>query len=631
MNILDAQILRVDLTREEISFESAKPYVSRFLGGRGISEYLLFKECPIGGSPFDPDIPIIFGSGLFAGTPVPGATRIDIESRNTLTAGIGSSSAGGEFAPEMRAAGISHVVVTGRSKRPGYLWIDDGKVTILDARHLKGLMVSETEKRIREEQGDDIKILSIGPAGEHLVRGACIIVDSARAAGRCGLGAIMGSKNLKAVAIRGTGRIEGFDERGMKERVDRFVEKLLTHPFNQARLKYGVYCGESWTEESPFRNFQGGVSDPEKTRRVNRDAFLKYRTGRKTCKACPLQCWGVYEFDKEGRHIVSEALQANDIHNFGAKLDLCDPEAILEIHALCNDLGLDSDNGSGALSWAFECFQRGLINEEDTGGLRLEWGDREVILTLLRMMAYRKGFGDLIAEGSQRAAQKLGRGTERYAVHVKGQDLMESIWHRKSWALGVVVSARGGGHTRGAAIESRLQSLTEESCTDLFGIPSIGPPSAYANKERVVGFFERMEAVLDSLGMCLFMNGFTGDMLTPRDCADLLSIALDKRVDASEILQYGERIHTLEKAFNVLHAGWTREDDFPPRRFMEEPISVEGEPQYLDREKWSRLLDDYYDFHGWDPATGWPTANTLDALNLQDIAERIDQQGRSLK
>jgi len=296
MNLLDGKILRVDLTRNIISFESARPYRSRFLGGRGISEYILFKECPIGGSPFAPDVPIIFGSGLFAGTNVPGATRIDIESKNTLTAGIGSSSAGGEFAPEMRAAGITHVVAKGRSERLCYLWIDDGEVTIRDARHLKGLTVTETEKRIREEQGENIKVLSIGPAGENLVRGACIIVDSARAAGRCGLGAIMGSKNLKAIAVRGTGRIVEADARAMRERVDRFVQKLLAHPFNQARLKYGVYCGESWTEESPYRNFQGGVPDAEKTRRVNRDALLEYRPGTKPCKACPRHCWGIYVF-----------------------------------------------------------------------------------------------------------------------------------------------------------------------------------------------------------------------------------------------------------------------------------------------------------------------------------------------
>jgi len=309
-------------------------------------------------------------------------------------------------------------------------------------------------------------------------------------------------------------------------------------------------------------------------------------------------------------------------------LDLCDPEVILELHALCNDLGLDSDNCSGALAWAFECFQRGLITEQDTGGMRLEWGDEKVVFTLLGMMAHREGFGDLLAEGSLRAAQKLGKGTQRYAVHVKGQDLMESLWQRKSWALGVVVSARGGGHTRGAAIESRLQTLTPAQCQALFGVPSLGPQSAYAHKERVVRFFERMEAVLDALGMCLFMNGFTADMLTFQECADVLSIALDKKVTATDMLRYGERIHTLEKAFNVLHAGWTKADDFPPKRFIDEPIRAAGELQYLDRKKWSGLLDAYYTLHGWDPQTGWPTKKTLEALNLGDIAQRLDQQGR---
>ena len=255
MNLLDAKILRVDLTQHEVAIEETRKYATRFLGGRGISEYILFNECPKGVSPFDPETPIIFGSGLFAGTPIPGATRMDIESKNALTEGIGSSSAGGEFAPALRAAGISHIVVKGKCEHLSYLWIDDGKVAIRQARHLAELTVSETERRIREDLGEDIKILSIGPAGEHLVRSACIIVDSARAAGRCGLGAIMGSKNLKAIAVRGTGEIEVADQKTLNEAVERLVKKLLAHPFNKERLKYGVYCSEPWKHESPYRNF----------------------------------------------------------------------------------------------------------------------------------------------------------------------------------------------------------------------------------------------------------------------------------------------------------------------------------------------------------------------------------------
>lgn len=361
------------------------------------------------------------------------------------------------------------------------------------------------------------------------------------------------------------------------------------------------------------------------------DVFLEFKTAKKTCRDCPLHCWGIYEFEKDGVRMESQALQANDLHDFGAKLDLCDPEVILEVHALCNDLGLDADNASGAISWAYECFQRGLITEQDTGGLRLEWGDDKTVFELLRKMAFREGFGDLLAEGSLRAAQRIGRGTEKYAIHVKGQDLMESLWVRKSWALGVVLSARGGGHTRGAPIEARLQSLAADTCLELFGMPSLGAQTSYENKEKIVAFFERMEAILDSLGICLFMNGFTADMLTPGDCASLLSAALGQPVRPSQMLAYGERIHTLEKAFNVLHAGWTREADYPPRRFMEEPIMAEGQPQSLNREQWDDLLDAYYDLHCWDRQTSWPKKKALEALDLADIAAALEEHGRILK
>jgi len=309
-------------------------------------------------------------------------------------------------------------------------------------------------------------------------------------------------------------------------------------------------------------------------------------------------------------------------------LDLCDPEIILEAHALCNDLGLDSDNAAGVLAWAFECYQRGLLTEEDTNGLSLKWGDAELVLDLFGKMARREALGDLLAEGSKRAAEVIGRGTDRYAIHVKGQDLLECLWVSKSWALGTMVAARGGTHTRGAAVELRLQKLSPEQSLHLFGVASIGPMNSYINKEKVVGFYEQFEAVLDSLGLCLFLNSLTMDMMMPEDCADLLSAATEELIQVLDLLRIGERIHNVEKAFNVLHAGWTRDSDYPPWRFVEEPITVDGELQHIDKKKWAVLLDAYYIWHGWDPQTGWPKKETLESLDLLDIAARLEEHGR---
>lgn len=411
MDLLDGKILQVDLIHSKISLGSSKEYYPRFLGGRGINQYLLFKECPVGISPFDPANVIIFGAGLLTGTAAPGAVRLNIDSKNSLTDGIGSSNVGGDFAPKLRASGISHILVKGKSETLSYLWIDDGAVEIRDAAPLANHTISETETLIRKELGEDVQILTIGPAGEHLVRSACITVNQARTAGRCGLGAIIGSKNLKVIAIRGSKSIRVANENAFKEAINTIVKKLMTSESNQKRLKYGVYCyDEPWKEESPYRNFQGGVPDPEKTRKVLPEVFLQYRTAKKGCYGCPIQCWGVYEFEKEnGRRVISEALQGNDPDDFGAKLDLCDAKVILEAHAICNDLGLYCDNVTGALAWAFECYQRGLITEEDTGGLPLEWGNAEMVLELLKKTVKREGFGNLLAEGSKKAAEIIGR------------------------------------------------------------------------------------------------------------------------------------------------------------------------------------------------------------------------------
>jgi len=244
MNLLDGKILRVDLTRSKISIESSIEYYSRFLGGRGVSQYILFKECPIDITPFDPNNLLIFGAGLLVGTIAPGAVRLSIDSKNSLTDGIGSSNVGGDFAPELRAAGISHIIVTGKSENLSYLWINDGDVEIRDATHLTNRPVSETESLIQKDLDEAAQILSIGPAGEHLVRAACIMINKARAAGRCGLGAIMGSKNLKAIAVRGSQSISVANEPKFKEIIDTIIQKLMTSEFNQQRMKYGVYCYE---------------------------------------------------------------------------------------------------------------------------------------------------------------------------------------------------------------------------------------------------------------------------------------------------------------------------------------------------------------------------------------------------
>ena len=269
------------------------------------------------------------------------------------------------------------------------------------------------------------------------------------------------------------------------------------------------------------------------------------------------------------------------------------------------------------------------MTQKDTNGLRLEWGDYQVVAELLRKVAYREGLGDLLAEGSKRASQIVGKGSEGFAIHVKGQDSMEPMRTSKGWALGCGVSTRGGTHTRGAAFIEMTKDIPPEVCKKIWGVQVEGPLS-YENKAKLVVYYERLQAVLDSLGVCLFSSNYNGpDLLGPDDLAELYSAATGREVDMDEFMLMGERIHNIEKAFNVLHAGFSRRDDYPPQRLMEEPVKsgpMRGER--LHREKWDQMLDEYYELHGWDKQTSWQTRRCLEDLGLKRVADDLEKAGR---
>jgi len=625
MHILDGMICRVNLTTQEVSFEPSKQYLELFPGGRGINQYILLKEIRPGTCPLEPANVIAFGAGLLAGTPVPAAVRLNADSLNVYTGGIGSSNCGGDFAPELRRAGIDHIVIKGRSEKPVYLWIHDGKVEIKDASHLWGKGVFETNDAIKAEvQDPEAHVLCIGPAGENLSRPACIMVDKHRALARCGLGAVMGSKRLKAVAVRGTGSIETENPEALAAAIEKITRMLAEDDFNALRTKYGVYCYAPWTTDSPYRNFQGVVPGDRETRQVSPEAFLPYKMASKSCGTCPIRCWAIHEIDTDRGKLVCEALQGNDPHNFGAKLNLFDVKTILEAHALCNDLGLDEDNVCGVIAWAFECYEKGIISHQDADGLFLKWGDRNAVFELITKIAYREGFGDILAEGSLRASQILG-GSE-FSIHIKGQELMESLWTKTGWALGTVVSARGGTHTRGAVQEGRLAGLSNADAPRIFGIPYIPKETDYGYKEKLVAFYERLQAMLDCLGICYFTNSGRADSLMPVHYAELVSLATGWQYDENRFMEVGEKVHCLEKCFNVLHRGWTRKDDYPPSRFMEQPVqNGPAAGTKLDEVEWGRMLDRYYELHGWDVRTGWPKRETLVRLGLAEVADILER------
>jgi aldehyde:ferredoxin oxidoreductase len=625
-------ILRVDLTTSRVHTEPTENYIPKFLGGRGLNQWMLFKELKSAVTPFEPANIICFGAGALTGTLVPGAARLNIDSKNALTAGIGSGNAGGWFAAELKFAGYDNIVIQGKAREPVYLCIEDDKVHLQPAKELWGKITADTEKMIKEDLGRaDLEVLCIGPAGENRARQACVVVSGSRIVGRCGLGAIMGSKNLKAIVVKGTGAIGVKDPDAFMDLVSTVSERLRGLEGAKGRRKFGTLVGSplyNALSALSYKNYQDDHIPEESFAKISHDVFNKmYEVNRYACTACPTACGHVYFVDR-GPYAGTQChkAEANAVWNFGGRLAVEDASAILKAQEECGQLGLDIDNTSSVIAWAIDCFQNKMISARDTDGLELNWGDHGVILKLMRKIAYREGFGNLLAEGSLRASQIVGRGSERYAFHIKGQDLIEAIRSMKGWALGVVVSARGGAHTRGAlATESR--KFSETNSEKIFGVKTAGDARTYNGKAKIVNYFENMHSLLDSLGICFFTGNWTSPKgINLHELAQFYSFATGIKTSERDLMKTGERIHNVEKMFNVYHAGFSRRDDFPPKRFMEEPIKsgpMKGE--FLKEVDWNKMLDEYYGLHGWDPHTGWPTKKKLEELDLHACIAKLEQ------
>lgn len=626
------KILRVDLSNGKISIERTSKYSKRFLGGRGINQWILLKETGPDTSSLDPACPILFGTGVLIGTATLGACRYTVDSRNYLTGGVGSANSGGHFGPELKFAGYDNVIISGRSRKPCYLWVDDDSVEIRSASHLWGKTTWETDDQIREELSDeDIQLATIGPAGENLVRGACIINNGARAAGRCGLGSVMGSKRLKAIAVRGTGNISVAKPQKFMELVEELLEKVNNDPRMDFFKQYGSmtisqHDNDNWSG-CPVRNFQDGYWEKSKNIRCE-DLVKRFSERSLGCFSCPISCshWLSISAGKfEG--VSGEGFETNTINNFGYKLNIDNWPAIIQAHVLCSQYGLDVDNTAGPIAWAMECYQRGILTKKDLDGLELEWGNHKAVFELIKKIAMREGIGDLLAEGSKRASDKIGRGSQKYAMHIKGQDLYETLRYRKGWALGVIVSPRGSGHLRGApAFEG---NVSPEDAEKYYGVRTAADRRAYEGKAKIVTWMENFKAVLDSVGICALLSWWKSPhLIGPEDIAKLLGAATGRRTDVRRLMKIGERIHNVEKAINV-RGGMTRKDDRPPDRFFKEPIkSGPGRGDILEKDKFEEMLDEYYELRGWDKETGLPTRSKLEEVGLKEVADELEKYGK---
>ena len=630
------KILRVDLSNNAVSTESTIPYAKQWLGSTGIAIKILYDELNAWVTPYEPANKIVFGAGALMGTTAPGACKSSISTLGPMTGGWASGLSDSYVGGQLKYAGYDAVVIEGKAHTPVYLWIDDDRVELRDAAHLWGKTTWDTLDTLRTELNEPtLHIVSIGPAGENLVRGACVIQDKSRAFGRCGIGAVFGSKNLKAIAVRGTGSVKIADPEKFTETVRAVRAMIEKAPGVQGMRQRGTLnlrpkidgCGLN------YKNFQDCTIPEEMAESIEPTTTLgKYMTSRQSFPGCAVGCSRLVHIT-EGPYagLKTEAPQMEVMNSMQCRLAVLEPTFMFKINAYCNQLGMDVDAAGSAIGWAMECFQRGIIDETDTDGLTLTWGDAEVILELTRKIVYREGFGTILAEGCARAAEIIGRDSGYYALHIKGQDLYEVCRGSLGWSLGTTTSTRGGGHTTGAPYDLRpLSPEDKQRAQSIFGVDNPYTPLEYEGKAEMVTYTESLHRVNNCFGICHFntIHLDISEMELP-ELAQLYSLATGWQTSVEELKHMTMQQVNLEKAFNLRHTNFARKDDLPAPRELNEPIPSGSLKDWkMDEKKYNQMLDRYYELHDWDKETSYPTRKALEDLDLAYVAEDLEKIGK---
>lgn len=603
--------LRVNLTNrtfEEFSLDSS--LVHDYVGGRGIGVKMLYDDLAPGTDPLGEENELIFLAGPLAGTNAQSASRWKVFFKSPLTGGYFKSSGGGHFAPELKAAGFDIIVVTGIADQPVYLWVNDGKYALRDATYLWGLDCNDTHTLIREELRDPaIRIACIGPAGESLVKYAGIFSDR-RAAGRGGGGAVMGAKNLKAIAVRGHGKVSVAQPESFAAAVKEQVAAYVHDPGFKSFSRYGTLgltAGMNALGIFPTRNFRGGVLD--NWERLDIAEADKLRVRSTGCYRCMIQCGNLMRVHAGGRaNTWSEGPEYETLWGFSGPINCSDLGLTVAADKLCDDLGLDTITTAGTISFAYELYERGILTKHETNGLELVYGDGQPVLELIRMIAYREGLGDVLAEGSRGAARRIGQGSDYYAIQIKGLEFPGyDPRGSKGNALNYMTAALGGDH-----------------CSGFCGQELGGPVDRFSveGKGEVVKWNQDINAIRELGIMCNFAALYMPDLsLYSRMLA--AATGIEDCADESHLWHVGERVVNLERMFNV-REGFGRKDDAMPERLVKEPLPDGPAAGYVVES--DALLDEYYRARGWDIVTGIPTKEKLDSLGLSFAAQeaRVD-------
>ncbi len=632
------KMLRVDLASGAIAVEDfGRDHTGLFLGGRGVASRILYQEVPPEVGPLDPGNRLVFSPGALLGTGAPAASRTTVAARSPLTDMHGDGHSGAGWGAELRRAGYDLLIVQGRAEKPVYLAIDDDRVDLRDASHLRGLLTSQTHARLKEEMGSgDVCTVSIGPAGEKMVRLAGVFHNGADrgVSARCGLGAVMGSKNLKAIATRGTGDVGVANAPALKAAFRDYLDTIAVDPyvppatkygtcrFMAHRVKFGIHGAENWR----YGEYAWQTLDPEIFRG-------DYQVKAGACLACPVCCRRDYRVRSGPFAGITAKLEWETIAR-SMTCGITDPEAVIAWSNLCNHYGLDVEGVGDTVAFAMECFEEGLLTEKEADGLSLRFGNVDAFLELTRRIALRQGgLANTLAEGTRRAAAEIGRGSERFAMNVKGGEMSAGDPRGMPVrAVSYATSTRGSDHLRSNPYIEEI--MTPQEALEWWGSEEAADiKGGIKGKGRMLKFSEDLVTIGDLLGLCKFAyyRSATFPYLYRKGvhlATRLYNACSGRELSEEEMLLAGERTFNVEKAFNT-RCGASRADDVIPERFFTEPLRGGGPSggAVVDRGKFNQILEEYYEARRFDVRSGLPTRPGLERLGLGWIAEDLESRG----
>ena len=616
------KVLRVDLSNNSYSVEEpGENFFRRYFGGRSIISHYLLKELKPGINPLGPDNKLIFSLGVVTGAPIGGCGRNSVGAKSPLTGAYGDAEVGGYWGAELKHAGYDVIIIEGKADSPVYLWINDGSVEIRDAGHIWGATTGETQAMIRHELNDKlIRTALIGPAGENLVRYACIMNDLNHAAGRTGLGAVMGSKNLKAIAVRGRHRPEMADPGGIKE-LNQWLSEHLSSV--QHWHDVGTAGGLTRINEAgglPTRNFQEGFfSEAEKLSGATmRDTIL---IGRGSCYACPIRC--KRKVSVTTPYIVNPSYGGPEYETLAALGSNCcidDLAAVAKANEECNAYGMDTISTGVAVSFAMECVERGILKTGDVDGLSLHFGNAEAMLQLVAKIAKREGIGNILADGVARASKAIGGGSEEYAFHIKGQEIpMHEPRYKFGLGLGYAISPTGADHSHN--IHDNLYSEPGPQLDNIKALGILDPipiDELSSAKVRLAVYHITWHHFLNSLVMCQFVP-FRWDF---PQMEKLVRSVTGWNSTTWEFMKVGERCMAMTRIFNI-REGFSRDNDFLPKRFFEPFASGPLKGVRIDKQQFQESIGVFYAMMGWDKESGRPSLGKLQELGIEWAAEYL--------